>query len=98
MNVIFHEDAEAELVGQIEYYEDKVPGLGLDFLKEIEQSVSLIAGSPTVWPLRGLGCRRYLINRFPFSIFYLLKPDTVWIVAIAHTSRRPYYWKERLVD
>jgi hypothetical protein len=34
--------------------------------------------------------------RFPFIIHYVDLPDSVWIVAFAHTSRKPGYWQKRL--
>ena len=34
--------------------------------------------------------------RFPFTIRYLELQDCIWIVAFAHTSRKPGYWKARL--
>ena len=40
--------------------------------------------------------QQYRLKRFPFSIIYLEKADRVWIVAVAHPSRRPGYWGYRL--
>ena len=36
-SVIIHEDAEKELWHAVEYYENKVDGLGLDFENEIQK-------------------------------------------------------------
>lgn len=35
--VIIHEDAEKELWHAVEYYENKVAGLGLDFENEVQK-------------------------------------------------------------
>jgi hypothetical protein len=35
-------------------------------------------------------------RRFPFRVVYELQPDRIWIVAVAHLSRRPGYWTRRL--
>jgi hypothetical protein len=40
--------------------------------------------------------RRVLTNRFPYAIIYLEYGDETLVVAIAHTSRRPGYWKNRM--
>jgi len=36
------------------------------------------------------------MERFPYGIIYRLEKNTIYIVAIAHFKRRPFYWKERL--
>jgi hypothetical protein len=36
------------------------------------------------------------MQRFPFVIYYLDMPDRIWIVAFAHASRKPNYWKTRI--
>ena len=86
----------AELDGAIVYYESKVPGLGLDFLDCVEQALQKIRHRPQVWPPHAdPRFRKYLLERFPYSIFYMERPDAIWIAAIAHAKRRPDYWKRR---
>jgi hypothetical protein len=36
------------------------------------------------------------LDRFPYLILYLDYPDRIRILALAHTSRRPGYWKTRI--
>jgi toxin ParE1/3/4 len=42
------------------------------------------------------GTRRFVLRRFPFSIIYLDDPEVRSIVAVAHSKRKPGYWKVRL--
>jgi hypothetical protein len=42
---ILHE-AEVELWEVVAYYEDKAPGLGIDFACEVEQGVQAISAAP----------------------------------------------------
>lgn len=42
-----------------------------------------------------LAHRRFTLTRFPYTIVYRMRETDVYIVAIAHTSRRPGYWKNR---
>lgn len=37
-------------------------------------------------------------EKFPFSIVYAIKGDIVYIVAVAHGSREPEYWRPRVQD
>jgi toxin ParE1/3/4 len=36
-----------------------------------------------------------VLNRFPFALIYRIERDEVQILAVAHHSRRPGYWRER---
>lgn len=36
------------------------------------------------------------MQRFPFFVIYLDDPDVIRIIAVAHSKRRPGYWKNRL--
>jgi hypothetical protein len=54
-----------------------------------------IRAFPEFWKEVGQGYRRKLIERYPFGIIYRIVGDEIQIVALAHTSRKPGYWKGR---
>ena len=39
--------------------------------------------------------RQFLVDGFPYKVIYRERADDLYIVAFAHTSRRPEYWKQR---
>jgi hypothetical protein len=94
--IIFHPDARDELFSAIAYYNEQSSGLGTEFLEEIKTSVGKIQNNPTRWKILKKQVRQYIVQRFPFSIFYISAPKQVYIVAIAHNKRKPYYWKSRV--
>ncbi|MCP5049638.1 MAG: type II toxin-antitoxin system RelE/ParE family toxin [bacterium] len=96
ISILFHPEAEAELDHSICFYEERETGLGLDFQREVRRGISQIYNAPGRWPLHKYGTRKFLLNRFPFYIFYLEHSDYIWIVAVAHCSRKPNYWGKRL--
>ena len=96
--LLFHPEAQAELISAINYYEGQNIGLGNIFLTEIENSIKKIEKNPTYWKVLAKEVRRYQVPRFPYSIFYIYLSDLIYIVAIAHNKRRPNYWKERFHD
>ena len=51
MKVIFHPDAEAELIEAARYYESRVATLGAQFLAEANRAVGVILHSPNRWPV-----------------------------------------------
>jgi toxin ParE1/3/4 len=94
--VIIDSEAEIELSESVDFYEGRVPGLGLEFARAARQAVGAIQADPDRFPLRKNGTRRLVMERFPFVIHYVELPETIWILAFAHASRRPGYWRRRL--
>ena len=53
--------------------------------------------APQRWALGPHSTRRFLLRKFPFTLIYRERPTgAIQIVALAHTSRKPGYWKHRL--
>ena len=91
----FHPDAEIEFEQASLFYESRMVGLGKSFVSEVERTISLIREFPDAGTVVGPARRRVLVDRFPYSIIYQRRPDSVAIVAIAHQRRRPSYWRRR---
>jgi len=94
--LVIEEEAEAELDGSISFYRSRMRGLGLDFENAARYALRAIVRAPERGSIGKHGTQRYVMKRFPFVVHYLDMPDKIWIVAFAHTSRRPGYWKSRL--
>ena len=84
-----------ELVDVAEWYQQKRSGLGAEFSDEVRRALMQVKERPDAYPKTFLSARRCLISRFPYSIIFKQTGDVVWVLAVAHTSRRPGYWKER---
>ncbi len=98
-----HREAGGELYAAAARYEDSVPGLGLDFLDEVERAMIWVSEHPPasqLWPdvPRELDIRRKLLDRFPFGLPYLQLSDRIVFLAVAHLSREPAYWLSRARD
>jgi plasmid stabilization system protein ParE len=94
-------EAAAEVESAATWYEGRRTGLAAAFLAEIGRTLQLIESRPqafprVVGPAADLNVRRALCHRFPYAIVYFERPDDVRILAVAHTSRRPDYWLNRV--
>lgn len=96
MRLIYHPDAEAELLEAVRGYEAKSQGLGDRFLREFDAAVASVLESPQRWRVLEADVRRFLMRRFPFGIYYRIEGDDLRILVIKHHSRHPAYWKYRL--
>ncbi|MEM6486625.1 MAG: type II toxin-antitoxin system RelE/ParE family toxin [Pseudomonadota bacterium] len=93
--------AARELEEAAAWYEAEQSGLGAGLLDEFERVAELLSeDSPPLVPIPGragkIGAKRILLHRFPFSVVVLVEKDEVVILAVAHQSRRPGYWVERI--
>ncbi len=93
--VEYHPEAKSEIRESGIWYDDKADGLGLEFLLEVRDAESRILQHPELWPIYEVGTRRYVMQRFPFAVIYIVSEQKIQIVAVAHCKRRPGYWKDR---
>jgi plasmid stabilization system protein ParE len=96
MNYAFHPEAEGEFFEAIAYYEERAPGLGLDFSAEVHATIQRILAFPLAWQVLEDDIRRALVNRFPYGVLYAVDETRIWIVAVMDLHRQPGYWQERL--
>ena len=96
MTFEFYAEAEAEMLAGIDYLDGQEFGLGLRLTREIYSTIRRIVENPNAWPKSSSRTRRCFTKRFRYQIIYQIRNDEIHIVAVAHTSRRPGYWKSRL--
>jgi toxin ParE1/3/4 len=97
----FHPDALAEYEDATRYYlEQASPVVASAFVKAVEAAIQTVGAAPIIWRvIDEPGVRRYLLNRFPYAVYYRWDEglDRVSIYAVMHLCRNPDYWKYRLV-
>src|SRR2546426_147678 len=90
------EEALQEAEAAARWYAERSVAAAAGFSDEIDAAESAIVRLPEAWPPYVHGARRYLLQRFPFSVVYRVEARRILIVAVAHARRRPGYWKSRL--
>ena len=76
MRVELHPEADAEFAAQVEYYEDRQPGLGRRFYREVIGCLDWIANHPTEPRLRK-HYRRVNLKVFLFDLAYVVEEDLI---------------------
>ena len=76
--------------------EERIVGLGLLFLAAVEEATKKVLANPEAFQPVSDEIRHKLISRFPYSLLYVIEPDRIRIIAVAHQKRRPGYWSRRL--
>lgn len=90
--------AREEFLAEVAYYNKARPDFGARFAEAIEKAAMLALVFPDAGSPSSSGTRRVTVKDFPFSLFYKSSSDGIVIVAVAHPSRRPRYWRERVVS
>ena len=88
-----------ELQESVSFYRQRAGNRWADrFKQRVEEGLSSIASNPERFPpVADLpGVQRIHLKQFPFSLLYINRADEIWVVALAHGSRRPGYWKDRI--
>lgn len=95
------DEAAKELDAAAAYLEEERPGYARLFLQAYERKLHQLVHFPESGPLirnapAGYELRSYAIRRFRYSIIAGLIDGIPTIVAVAHASRQPGYWRKRL--
>lgn len=101
MNIRILSVAEVEATEAALHYEERKPGLGDQFLAELDHALDRIRLDPRLLgPVENYTgpheLRRCLMHRFPYIVVFLVRSDEAVIISVSDARRRPFYWLERL--
>ncbi len=95
MRIRFVEEAQSEFLDTISEYEEVRAGLGERFKDEVDRCVLSVGDHPELYRLRPAGYRRINLRVFPYYLPYIVRGETLWVLAVAHGNRKPHYWISR---
>jgi plasmid stabilization system protein ParE len=92
----FLEDAKAELLDALAFYNRRTPRAGDRLLEDVLETADRICEAPDRWPVEDDGYRRWRLLVFPYALRYDIAADgNIDIVAVAHAKRAPGYFRGR---
>ena len=96
MRVKLHPEARADLREGKAFYWRHSPLAAIAFAQHIDVALSRIAEAPLRYPEGEYGTREHVLpSRFPYTIVYRIREGVILVVAVAHHSREPQYWRDR---
>lgn len=97
MKIEFNSLAEKEFLAAIRYYEKRSRGLGRRFRNVVEKTLESIQQFPELArEVRPEIRIKHVQKKFPYSIIYSVRKDSLYIVSVMHQKRNPTYWYSRV--
>jgi hypothetical protein len=98
--VELHPEALAELRAAAIWYDEQRPGLGDQLVERAFSTLRRVEEDPdsfVVWTgtASAVPIRKALIDRFPYALAFQTREGRTFVLAFAHTRRRPLYWLSR---
>ena len=93
--VVLLAEVKRDLQEAYSWYEERSPGLGAEFLRNVEACLSLTVRNPEIRGIVFKNYRRALVRRFPFAVFYEAEKISLVVYAAFHCSQHPARWRRR---
>lgn len=96
--LIVRPEAESDMVEAAVWYEGREIGLGIEVTAEIHAAIKRALEYPRAHLLlrRVPEVHRVLAQRFPYRVFYIVRPDAIVVFAALHTARHDLEWQQRI--
>jgi toxin ParE1/3/4 len=96
LRVVFRRAAKSEFEDAAVWYDQQRNGLGEEFIVEIEEAVSRAAATPARYPIIFGDIRRTVARRFPYSVYFRIRTNSLVVLAVFHGRRNPSIWQRRV--
>src|SRR5437764_2396878 len=85
----FRPEAVEEIDATFQWYEERRPGLGMEFFSVFLEQLDRIQENPEGWAVLYRKVRACPMRRFPYVIYYRVLPDEINVIAVQHGHRNP---------
>jgi len=77
------------------WYERRSIGLGERFVRAVDDTLNTIRDGPELFDRIHRDVRRAAVEGFPYGTFFVVRDQTIHVIACMHGSRRPSRWQAR---
>ncbi len=86
--LLFREEVKEEMASAYNWYEIQKPGLGDEFLDELEKGFNLLKSKPKYFSFINQSQRRLILKRFPYKIVYEIFDSEIVIFTLRHSKQK----------
>ena len=96
-NLHVSDQANADVTDAVDYYDKINPALGSRFLIELQSAYEKIKANPQHYSFISVNpedkFRDIKLNVFPYVVIYEVHKTDIYVSAVMHTRRKPFYPK-----
>lgn len=93
--IIVRPEAEKDIFDAFSWYNDRLPGLGHEFVNSIDSTIQILLNNPESCPIIYRNIRRSLIKHFPYAVYFIIDKSSIIVLAVFHFKRNPKSWQKR---
>jgi toxin ParE1/3/4 len=89
--------AQRELFAAVQWYlQEGGQPVAEQFERAVQRAFSVLQFMPKIGRTSYPGVRTWPVKRFPYTLVYRVQAKQIVVIAVAHQSREPEYWIERI--
>ena len=88
-NLTIRPEADIEISEALLWHEDQQVGLGLSLSREFREVINDIKEYPEHSQKRYRNIHIRFTKRFRYGIHYIIEENSIYVLAVLHTSRKP---------
>ena len=92
----FLPEVEDDVLNGYTWYEQKTRGLGEEFLRMFYARTQEIPRNPLLYQTVYKDFRRCLLRRFPYTIYFKIDKQNIFVFGVFHCARNPKTIKKNL--
>jgi plasmid stabilization system protein ParE len=101
MSLIILDEADDEILELVQWYRAREVKAAERLVALYENALLEVGRDPGQFPLMEMrrnpgNVRRVRLKRYPIQVCYQVIGSDVFVFAVAHTSRKPGYWRKRI--
>lgn len=95
--LIVRPEAEADITDAALWYDSRNHGVGLELISEVRSAIARALEKPESFTRVRVNptIRRVLTRRFPYRVFFIVRPDVLVVFAVLHAARHDRVWMLR---
>jgi plasmid stabilization system protein ParE len=94
-SIRYHPLFESDVLNAAEWYDDRRPNLGADFVARVQRAIDRLVEHPERRTPVDYGVRYWPVERFPYVVFYDLTDTELLVLGVMHTSQESDKWLAR---
>lgn len=96
--VVIEDEAGREFAEAVQFYDEREPGLGQRFAREVRAAFRKAANNPERFPLVGRVTRKAKVLDWPYSFYFAIKAEAAQVVisTVWHGKRNPSGLRHRV--